>query len=106
MGLSRLLMPLIGVYFLPLSLIHQALLPQPNRTTNHLEVSLTRLFQSILMLQVQKRKCLSRDPNLDHFHNEDSDHFPNWEWISPGSLPCSHYPEPHFKTLYSFLSLE
>ena len=76
MDLTRLPVPLIGVYFLPLSLIHQALLPQPNGTTNHLEVSLTRLFQSILMLQVHERKCLSRDPNLNHFYNEDFDHFP------------------------------
>jgi len=76
MGLSRLPMPLMGVYFLPQCLIHRALLPQPDGTSNHLEVSLTRLFQSILMLQVHERKCLSRDPNLNHFHNEDSDHFP------------------------------
>jgi hypothetical protein len=34
----------------PVCLIHWALLPQPDGTTNHLEVSLTRPFQSILML--------------------------------------------------------
>jgi hypothetical protein len=57
-------------------LIHRALLPQPDGTMSHLDVSLTRPFQSILMLQVHERKCLPRDPNLDHFRNEDSDHFP------------------------------
>jgi hypothetical protein len=64
-----------GYIIPPIYLIHQALLPQPDGTTNHLYVSLTHPFHSILMLQVHERKCMSRDLNLDHFHNEDSDHF-------------------------------
>ena len=31
---------------------------------------------------------------------------PNWGWISPGSLPCSHHPEIHFKIIELFLSPE
>jgi hypothetical protein len=52
------------------------LIPLPDGTTNYLEVSLTRPFQSTLMLQEHERRCLPRDPKLDHFYNEDSNHFP------------------------------
>jgi len=77
MGLTHLPVPLVGVYYLPpICLIPRALIHLPNGTTNHLEVSLTCPFQSSLMLQVHERRCLPRDPSLDHFHNKDFDHFP------------------------------
>ena len=66
MGLIQLPVPLVGVYYLHL----------PDRTTNHLEVSLTHPLLSTLMLQVYERRCLPRDPSLDHFHYENSSHFP------------------------------
>ena len=76
-----------GYIIPPIYLIHQALLPQPDGTTNHLYVSLTHPFHSILMLQVHERKCMSRDLNLDHFHN----HFPELEmdqsWLLALFLP-------------------
>jgi hypothetical protein len=43
---------------------------------NHLEVSLTRQLQSTLMLRVYERRCLPRDPSLDHFHFKNFGHFP------------------------------
>jgi hypothetical protein len=53
MGLMQLSVPLVGVYYLPpICLIPRALIPLPNGTPNYLEISLTRPFQSILMLQV------------------------------------------------------
>jgi hypothetical protein len=77
MGLTQLLVPQVGVYYLPtICLIPRALIHLRNGTTNHLKVSLTRPFQSSLMLQVHERRCLPRDPSLDHFHNEDFDQFP------------------------------
>jgi hypothetical protein len=77
MGLTQLPVPLVGVYYFPhVCLIPRALIHLPDGTTNHLEVSLTCPFQSTLMLQVYERRCLPRDPSLDHFHYENSDHFP------------------------------
>jgi hypothetical protein len=76
-GFDQLPVPLVGVYYLPpICLIPRALIHLPNRTTNNLEVSLTRPFPSTLMLQVYERRCRPRDPSLDHFHYENSDHFP------------------------------
>jgi len=54
----------------------RAMIPLPNETPNHLEVLLTRPSRSVLMLQVHEKRCLPRDPNLDHSHNENSGHFP------------------------------
>jgi hypothetical protein len=83
----------------PPYLIPQTLIRLPNRTTNHLEVSLTHPFKSTLMLHVYERRCPLRDPSLDHFHYENSYHFPELGWINPGSLPCPHHPATHFKII-------
>ena len=57
-------------------LIPRAWIHLPDGTTNHLEVSLTHPLLSTLVLQVYERRCLPRDPSMDHFHYENSDHFP------------------------------
>jgi len=60
----------------PVCLIPRAQIHLSDGTMNHLEVSLTRPLLSTLMLQVYERRCLPRDPSLDHFHYEYSGHFP------------------------------
>jgi hypothetical protein len=71
MGLIQLPVPSTPVCLIPRAWTHL-----PDGTTNHLEVSLTRQLQSTLMLHVYERRCLPRDPSLDHFHFENSGHFP------------------------------
>ena len=71
MGLIQLPVPSTPVCLIPRAWTHL-----PDGTTNHLKVSLTCQLQSTLMLQVYERRCLPRDPSLDHFHFENSGHFP------------------------------
>jgi hypothetical protein len=72
MGLAPLSTLSVEAYHLILAY----LMPLPYETPNHLGVLLTRPFQDVLVLQVHERKCLLKDPNLDHSQNENSGHFP------------------------------
>jgi len=54
------------------------LMPLPYGTSNHLRILLTRPSWDVLALQVHERRCLRKDPNLDHSQNENSSHFPKW----------------------------
>jgi hypothetical protein len=77
MGLTQRSAPLVGVHYLPpVYLMPRAMILLPDETLYHLEVLLTCPSRSALMLQVYQRKCLLRDPNLDHSHNENSNLFP------------------------------
>jgi hypothetical protein len=76
MGLTQRSAPLVGVHYLPsVYLMPRVMIFLPNETLYHLEVLLIRPSRSALMLMVYERKCLPRDPNMDHFYNENSNHF-------------------------------
>ena len=76
MGLTRLPVPLLGVYYLPPRMSDTLSIVTPAWRDNKSTHRLTDLPLSEYTDVVGTWEKVSKDPNLDHFHNEDSDHFP------------------------------